>query len=418
MSVDIVKLSDICDLQNGFAFKSSDYVSESNVLSCRMSNIRPGGTFDISYNPRYLPNNFVEKYSAFILNDGDVVIAMTDLANSPKILGVPSIVKSNGKKVLLNQRVGKLLIRDRNRVYFPYLQYSLNHPETRLQYSKFAGGGLQINLGKADLLSIKIPLPPLETQKKIALVLDKADKIRQKRKKALLKMDELIKSVFLDMFGDPVTNPMGWEKVKLGNLLEFLTSGSRGWAKYYSTSGAIFIRIQNVKNGELLLDDLQFVLPPKNVEAKRTKVRVGDLLLSITADLGRTAVVDEKTSKLGAHISQHLALLRLKSSVNPYYLSEFLESRAGVTQFINSDQKGVKSGLNFDKVKNLNILLPQIEIQNSFSNKLNKIKLQKNKITQGVFEINNLFNSLLQKAFKGELNFNEDYIQKFLDSES
>ena len=158
MSFPNVQLGNICDLQNGFAFKSSDYVEKSSTLSCRMSNIRPGGIFDIDYNARYLPDNFAKIYSQFLLKDGDVVIAMTDLADSPKIIGVPTIIKVNNKNILLNQRVGKLVIKDTNKVYFPYLQLALNAPKIRSEYKRFAGGGLQINLGKSDLLSIEISL--------------------------------------------------------------------------------------------------------------------------------------------------------------------------------------------------------------------------------------------------------------------
>ena len=82
-----IQLKDVCDLKNGYAFKSQDYVEKSNTLNCRMSNIRPGAIFDINYSPKYLPDEFAEKYNEFLLYDGDIVIAMTDLAGDPKILG-------------------------------------------------------------------------------------------------------------------------------------------------------------------------------------------------------------------------------------------------------------------------------------------------------------------------------------------
>ncbi len=106
---EIKKLGEVCDLQNGFAFKSSSYVKKSNTLNIRMSNIRPSGKFDPEHNIKYLPDNFAELYKAYILNDGDLIIAMTDMANDPKILGLPTIVKNlKGRFFLLNQRVGKL----------------------------------------------------------------------------------------------------------------------------------------------------------------------------------------------------------------------------------------------------------------------------------------------------------------------
>lgn len=109
-----INLSDICDLQNGYAFKSSDYVEKSNTYLCRMSNIRPDGKFDITYNPKFLSDSYLNKYSNFKLEKGDVIIAMTDMAINPKILGVPTTVNSDGARMLLNQRVGKLKILSKN----------------------------------------------------------------------------------------------------------------------------------------------------------------------------------------------------------------------------------------------------------------------------------------------------------------
>ena len=162
----IVELNQICDLQNGYAFKSSDYVDISNTLNCRMSNIRPEGYFDVSYAPKYLPDDFAISYKNYLLNDGDLVIAMTDMANDPKILGVPTIVNTGGKSMLLNQRVGKLEITKPDEVFVPYLQYSLNRKSVRKYYTKFAGGGLQLNLGKNKYYQSKSPSPHYPSKKR------------------------------------------------------------------------------------------------------------------------------------------------------------------------------------------------------------------------------------------------------------
>ena len=161
---EVHKLSEICDLQNGYAFKSDDYVDESDVLNCRMSNIRPNGDFDIFYNARYLHNNFSEKYKEFLLRDGDVIIAMTDMAGEPKILGVPTIVDTKGKKLLLNQRVGKLVFKKQNTLNIDYLKFALTQRSIKNYFKKFANGGVQINLGKSDLLSVPIAIPSYEQQ--------------------------------------------------------------------------------------------------------------------------------------------------------------------------------------------------------------------------------------------------------------
>ena len=164
-------------------------------MLCRMSNIKVGGFFDIDYSAKFLPDDFSDKYSDYLLNDGDLVIAMTDLANDPKILGVPTLVKTNGRKILLNQRVGKIEIKT-DKLHIPYLKLALSQKSLRKYFAKFAGGGLQINIGKKEILGAEIPLPPLDIQKKIADTLDKAQELIDKRKEQISALDKFLENFF------------------------------------------------------------------------------------------------------------------------------------------------------------------------------------------------------------------------------
>lgn len=154
--------------------------------------------------------------------------------------------------------------------------------------------------------------------------------------------------------------PNTWTNITVGELLTFMTSGSRGWAKHYSTSGRLFLRIQNVGKNRLLLDDVAYVQPNDDAESRRTLVKTGDVLLSMTADLGRTAVVPEWLGE--AHINQHLAILRVKD-IDPYYLSAFLASPIGQRQIFKLDKGGVKAGLNFEDIRSVKILVPPLSEQ-------------------------------------------------------
>ncbi len=268
--------------------------------------------------------------------------------------------------------------------------------------SKQARGSTFKQVDKKTIENLEVPLPPLEEQRRIAEILDKADEVRRKRQEAIRLTEELLKSLFLDMFGDPVTNPKGWEVVELCELLIFLTSGSRGWAKYYAPRGDLFLRVQNVKGGKLLLDDIAYVNPPDSAEARRTCVKEGDILFSITADLGRTAVIPKGLPN--AYINQHLAIIRVnKSSISSTYLSAFLSSEGGQSQVRKLNREGVKAGLNFDDIKNLKILVPPIEIQHEYEKQFKLMSFMSNHYKEGCDSTNSLFNSLLQKAFRGEL---------------
>lgn len=194
-----IKLGDICDLQNGCSFSSKDYVEESDVLNCRMSNIRPNGVFDADYAVKYLPNEYAEKYKDWMLKDGDVIIAMTDMADNPKILGVPTTVKTNGKTFLLNQRVGKLIFKDES-VNKDFIKYNLLASKHKTYYKKLAGGGIQLNIGKKDILNLPIKMYDKKTQDEITENLDALADLIRIRKEEVEKLETMLQTKINEYF--------------------------------------------------------------------------------------------------------------------------------------------------------------------------------------------------------------------------
>lgn len=192
---ELVRLGEVCDLFNGYAFKKTDYVEKSNTLLIRMGNIRPNGEFDAEHKIQYLPDNFNNKYKDYLLNDGDVIIAMTDMGNAMNILGVPTIVKNkNNRNFLLNQRVGKLF-NFSEKIIVQYLKYALSSNEVKKQFKLQGYGGLQINLGKTQILSTKIPLPPLEIQKQIVAECEKVEEQYNTIRMSIEEYQNLIKAI-------------------------------------------------------------------------------------------------------------------------------------------------------------------------------------------------------------------------------
>ena len=168
-----------------------------------MSNIRPNNVFDPDYNPRYLPNEYADTYKDFLLKDGDVIIAMTDMAGDPKILGVPTIISnSNNRKLLLNQRVGKLFDFNTNIINVEYLKEILGARMVKEYYNKMGARGVQINISSEQILSAKIPIPPPTKQKEIAEhitnIRQRAQQLKDKTKEALKKASEEIEEILLN----------------------------------------------------------------------------------------------------------------------------------------------------------------------------------------------------------------------------
>ena len=187
----------------------------------------------------------------------------------------------------------------------------------------------------------------------------------------------------------------------LSEHIEFLTSGSRGWAKYCTDDGnEWFITIKNVKDCRISIDNMQPVCAPDNAEARRTKVQEGDLLISITADLGRTGVVTKEIAEHGAYINQHLTCIRLnKEILNPLYVAHFMESSAGKEQFESKNQSAVKAGLNFNSINSLRIMVPPMSIQEEFISLVAEVDKSKLAVQQGLQELETLKKSLMQQYF-------------------
>jgi len=392
----VVKLGNICDLLNGYAFKSTDYVDESSTLSCRMSNIRPGGKFDIEYNVRYLPDDFVEKYKQFLLKDGDVVIAMTDLADSPKILGVPTVIKTNGRRILLNQRVGKLVIKQLNKVHFPYLQIALNSSKVRSIYKRFAGGGLQINLGKADLLSVEIPLPPLAEQQKIAAILDAADTLRQKDQQLIEKYNALSQSLFLDMFGDPVTNPMEWDIKSFDYFASIDTKMTTDFVKYANVP---HIGIANIEKDSGKLINYNLVKDENLTSGKYIFTPEHIIYSKIRPNLNKVAL----PSFNGLSSADSYPILVHHNKANKIFFAYILRSPSFLDFILQHSTRTNIPKANKSQMKLFKGIAPPLSLQNKFGERIQSIETQKQQAQASLEKSEALFNCLLQRAFKGEL---------------
>ncbi|PZR80008.1 MAG: hypothetical protein DLM52_00235 [Chthoniobacterales bacterium] len=158
--------------------------------------------------------------------------------------------------------------------------------------------------------------------------------------------------------------PTGWTWCSSEAVFSFVTSGSRGWAKYYSAAGSLFLRIGNLNHEDIRLDlrDIQHVEPPKGAEGTRTVVQHGDILISITADIGMVAVVPENLGE--AYINQHVALARPVSSISTEYVAHYLSASQGGWKHLKKLQRGAtKIGLGLDDIRSVPITLPPLAEQ-------------------------------------------------------
>ena len=256
-------------------------------------------------------------------------------------------------------------------------------------------------IGRKVLEETTVPDIPVDKQLECTTALNKIYEVIQMRKQELLMLDDLIRARFVELFGDPIDNSKGYPVHQLSEYITSLTSGSRGWAQYCVDDGdEWFITIKNVKDCHIFTDNMQPVNAPDNAEAKRTKVQEGDLLISITADLGRTGVVTKEIAEHGAYINQHLSCIRINRDVlNPLFVAHYMESPAGKEQFIAKNQSAVKAGLNFNSINSLKLIVPPLAEQNRFIDFIDQVNKSKIEVQKALDETQKLFDSLMQQYF-------------------
>lgn len=371
-------LPEICTIQYGFPFDSAKFSTSEGMPLIRIRDVVRG------YSETFTTEEYKEEY---IVSKDDLLIGMD---------GEFNIAKWGETPALLNQRVCRLFPTsevDKNYLFY-FMPSALKRIEEKTPFVTVK------HLSAKELNKVKVPLPPLDEQRRIATVLDNVSDLIAKRREQLDKLDELVKARFVEMFGDPVSNPHQYPISQLSEYIEFLTSGSRGWSQYFSDDGEYFITIKNVKNCSISLEDVQYIKPPDNAEAVRTKVKDGDLLISITADLGRTGVVTKEIADHGAYINQHLTCIRLnREKLNPLYVAYYMESPAGKMQFNAKNQAGVKAGLNFNAINSLKLVVPPLEKQGLFVEFVSQTNKSKLTIQQSLDKLEVLKKALMQQYF-------------------
>ena len=305
------------------------------------------------------------------------------------------------EKVWVNNHAHVLTAKDN--LILEYLMYYLNYADLTL----YINGATRGKLTKSSLNGIKIPLPPLDQQKKIAAILDAADAYRQKTKALIEKYDELTQSLFLDMFGDPITNPKEWEVNFLEQVTTKIGSGAtpRGGKQAYKKEGISLIRSMNVYDNRFKYKNLAFIDEDQAAKLKNVIVEKGDVLFNITgASICRSSVVPNDV--LPARVNQHVSILRpIKSIITSKFLSRFLISENVKTKLLGVGSGGgaVMEAITKEQLQSIKVIIPPLELQNEFSKRVQAIEAQKSQAQTSLAQAEDLFNSLLQRAFKGEL---------------
>jgi type I restriction enzyme, S subunit len=339
------------------------------------------------------------KYSHFLVDDGDLLIACSGIVvdNFPNKI---AFAMEKHLPLCLNTSTMRFKSLDANALNLIYFKYYLQTKYFNKQLRRLITGSAQLNFGPSHIKQIELLLPPLEEQKQIAAILDAADELRQKDKALIAKYDDLTQSLFLDMFGDPVTNPMGWEENMLGECVDQITYGLTVRPEYIE-NGVCLISAREIRSGEI-----DFVNAPRISDAdfrdltEKGKPKFEDILFSKTGSIGHCAIVRE--SKAFA-ITQNAARLSFNNSVNVTFAINYLRSPY-IQSFARQRAKGnAVKDLQLGDMKKFIFFTPPYSLQTQFANRVQNIEAQKTIAQESLNKSDDLFNSLLQKAFIGEL---------------
>jgi type I restriction enzyme, S subunit len=307
-----------------------------------------------------------------------------------------------GRQVATNQQINSLVF-DSSKVDY---RYGYFYCQTLKDFIRQSGTSTTLPiLNKSRFSKIEIPLPPLSEQRRIADILDKADTIRRKRKEAVEVAEGLITSAFIHMFGDVGNNPKSWPTATIGELTSLVTSGvtPRGGSTVYLEDGPYFIRSQNVLMNRLDLTHVACLPDDIHESMSRTKVFMGDVLLNITgASIGRVTWVESLDRE--ANVNQHVCIIRPDTNkVAAPYVSVALSLPASQVM-INRVQSGAsRQGLNHQQVRSFELPVPPRNKQTEFEHIVQKIRLTSENAYLANTQSSVLFNTLVQRAFKGEL---------------
>jgi type I restriction enzyme S subunit len=387
MGWQLIKLGDAATFINGYAFKPEQR-SASGKEIIRIQNL----TNSLN-ETNYFNGELKEKFK---VRKGDLLISWS---------ATIGIFEWYREDAWLNQHIFKVEFNKKefDKGFFKYLISS-----SLRQLDKEVHGSTMKHITKKRFDEIKIPLPPLETQKKIASILAKADELRQNDRKILEKYDQLAQSVFMEMFGDTQLNQMKWPISKIEELaakeknsIKAGPFGSSLKKEYYSKRGyKIYGQEQVIKNDPLFGD--YYINDELYSKLKNCKVQAGDILISLVGTYGKLLVIPEIFEP--GIINPRLMKITLdRSKILPLFFKHLFLSRGVTNQISSKSRGGTMDILNIGIIKKVSIPVPPIDKQVKFLEIISKIEIQKHLTQQSLQKSEELFQSLMQRAFRGEI---------------
>jgi len=373
--INMVRLGDLFEIKKGKKMEETEALTDDSIRYLQIEDLRKDS--NIKYCKRAYDMTFAYPEDILIAWDG---------ANAGTVnYGLEGAVGST-----------LAVLRAKEQMFIPFIGKYLQSKQKYLR--DLCTGATIPHICRNVLDNIQIPLPPLDTQKKIAAALDKARSIISMRQEQIAKMDEFLQSVFLEMFGDPVQNSKGWRKEKLGRKCDIFRGGSPRPISKFLGGSVPWIKISDGTKGDsIYLHETNEFIIEEGVSKSRF-VKEGNMIFAnCGVSLGFARIL-----KLNGCIHDGwLSFENISLDINKIFLLKLLNNCTDYFRKIAPD--GTQPNLNTTIMKSFEIILPPLPLQNKFAQIVEKAEQQKELLRASLTEMETLFQSIMQKAFRGEL---------------
>lgn len=378
-----VPLGEVADFINGYAFKPADWSSEGLPI-VRIQNLTGSGS-ELNRTQLAVP----EKY---LVNRGDLLVSWS------ASLGV---FEWPGPLAIVNQHIFKV-VPNLKKIDLNYLRHAIDASIHEME--RFTHGSTMKHINRKEFLAHRIPLSPLDEQRRIAAILDKADALRRKRKRAIDLVDGLAQSVFLEMFGHPGDAKAKFVQRPLGDIAE-LINGDRS-SNYPSgddlvSSGILFLNTSNITPEGLDLSAANFITEKKFAALSRGKLCRNDIVITLRGSLGQAAIFDCEAET--GFINAQMMIIRPKKDVNARFLLQALQLDEMVLHFKRIGSGSAVPQLTAKQMSEIEIPLPNLAAQKEFGSRRESVRKSRLAAACDLREMESLFSSLQHRAFSGQL---------------
>jgi len=392
------KIGEICEIQNGFAFKSSDYTDDGYRV-IRIGNVQNGKVVDKK--PKYIPSGLINSFREFVLDNDDILISLTG------DVGRVGQIKNELLPAVLNQRVGRVKGINQNLIDRDFLFRFLDSKGFEDLVIESAQGVAQKNTSTRKIKDIYLPIPPLPEQKRIVAKLDQAFEAIDKAKANVERNLQNAKDLFQSQLNENFSQKRdGWENVKLSELATDITDGDH-MPPPKTKEGVPFITISNINKENHQIDFTNtFTVSDEYYQKlkEKRKPQKGDVLYTVTGSFGIPVVIEHDFKFC---FQRHIGLIRPKKDLNSEWLYYWILSPQAILQANDTATGTAQRTVSLTALRNFTIPRIPLKEQQIIVQELNTLSTEVRKLEynylQNIFDLDELKKSILQKAFNGEL---------------